>query len=473
MSEKLQYSKDLISVEDDNNISKIFYDGRYIASLKMDYDEMKSSIVLFDINKKYNLIGFFNESIAQIIPASFTFPIKELIFENFPITHNDFYDIFRKFKKEYEDNINIVDIELNSMQCIKRVVIQIQLPKNTHYIQQAYLRNFSSNNEVWKLNNQKEEARIFVFNKYKNSIVTIGNTPIELKYGQKIKSIAKESEFYSLAMEQFMRRVYETYTPPIFDKLIKNPKIVNLTEEEEEITVDYILLTWGRTRECRKRLKEVYVKTARIFAEDYEGKKLPNITVGIEPKFLRKWHEDHMMTFLAPNSDEHRKLSHHLLNLHWKIIKTRSPYTFLTSDNPVVFFNSYYEKEKKKGNDFMNRQIENFKKYMDFDNWEGFLETRGDLGKAIANKGVEIYLPISPIICLCLYDKETTKTLLTPQKINREIILQADEYIFSHQNRLNFIKKIISKNPGCVDRNGNRQEIRASFKNILKSRQNK
>ncbi|GAG84255.1 unnamed protein product, partial [marine sediment metagenome] len=90
MSEKLQYSKDLISVEDDNNISKIFYDGRYIASLKMDYDEIKSSIVLFDINKKYNLIGFFNESIAQIIPASFTFPIKELIFENFPITHNVF-----------------------------------------------------------------------------------------------------------------------------------------------------------------------------------------------------------------------------------------------------------------------------------------------------------------------------------------------------------------------------------------------
>ena len=44
----------------------------------------------------FNLIGFFNETIPQIILASFTFPIKELIFENFPITHNDFNDIFKK-----------------------------------------------------------------------------------------------------------------------------------------------------------------------------------------------------------------------------------------------------------------------------------------------------------------------------------------------------------------------------------------
>ncbi len=55
----------------------------------------------------------------------------------------------------------------------------------------------------------------------------------------------------------------------------------------------------------------------------YKGKKLPNIAVRIDPNFSRKWHEDHMMTFLAPNSDEHRKMLHLLLNLHWKIIKTK------------------------------------------------------------------------------------------------------------------------------------------------------
>ena len=471
MSIKLQYSKDLISVEDDNDVSKIFYDGQYIASFKMDYYEMKSSIVLFDINEKYNLLGFFNETITQIILASFTFPIKELIFENFPITHNDFNDIFKKFKKEYEGNINIVDIELDSMQCIKQVVIQIQLPKNTHYIQQAYLRNFSSNSELWKPNNRKEKARIFVFNKHKNSIENIGNTSIELHYGQKIRTIAKEDQFYSLAMEQLMRKVYETDSPPIFDELIQNPKITILNGEEMGIVADYILLTWVRTKEHRKLLEELWVKTGRIFAEDYKGKKIPpNIKIEVNPKFLQRVHEKSMITFLAPKSYEYKKLSHRLLNLRRKIIKTKFPHTFLTSDNPVVFFNSYYEKEKKKGNDFMNIQIENLKEHRDFDNWVGFIEVRGELGKGPHNKGIEIYLPISPKICICLYDKETTKTMLTPHKINREIILQANEYIFSHHDRLNFIKKIISKNPSCVDRDGNRQEIRASFRNILKSK---
>lgn len=470
LPKKLNYSTDLISIEEDNGIDKIFYDGQYLASMKTIYNDTESSVsnILFDINKEYDLIGFFNKSITHIILASFAYPIKELIFENFPITHRAFNDIFNKIRETYDDKINIVNFELDSMKCIKRIVIQIQLPKNTHYIQQAYLRKFSSNSEIWKQRNRKDKARIYVFNKYKNSIETIGNTPKELKYGQKIKSIAKDNEFYSLAMEQIMRRVYEKFVPPIFDKLIKNPKLANVTKAEKEIIVDYIILTWGRTKECRKAIKEMYLKTVRIFAEDYKGKKLPNVTIEMDPQFLRKFHEDHMMSFLAPFSNEHKKLSHLLLNLHWKIIKTKFPSTFLTSDNPVVFFNSYYDKEKEKGNDYMSRQIENFKNYMDFENWEGFVEIRGKFGRAIANKGVEIYLPISPQICICLYDTEITKTLLTPSKINREIILQADEHIFSHHNRLNFIKKIIIKNPDCVDRDGNRQEVRASFKNILK-----
>ena len=470
MPTKLEYLVDLISVEDDKGISKIFYDGQYLASMKIQYDESKSSVrnILFNISKKFNLIGFFNKTLTQVIPISFTYPIKELIFENFPITPDDFNDIFKKIKEKFEDNINVVDIKLGSNQCLKRIVIKILLPKNTHYIQQAYLRNFSSNSEMWKPGNRKEKARIFVFSKRKNSIESLGNTPKELKYGQKTESIAKENEFYSLAMEQLMRRVYETYTPPILAELIRNPKIVKLTEEEKEVIVDYIILTWTRTRECRKQLKEIYIKTVRLFAEDYKAKKLPNVRIEMDPNFLKKWHEEHMMTFLSPHSDEHKKLSHRLLNFNWKIIKTKIPIKFLTSDNPVIFFNSYYENEKKKGNDYMNNQIKNFKKFMNFDKWQGFVEIKGELGKSIGNKGVEIYLPISPNICLCLYDKETTKRLLTPSKINREIILQADEHIFSHHNKLNFVKKIISKNPACVDRDGNRQEIQASFKNVLK-----
>ena len=83
------------------------------------------------------------------------------------------------------------------------------------------------------------------------------------------------------------------------------------------------------------------------------------------------------------------------------------------------------------------------------------------------NIGVEIYLPISPNLCLCLYDKETTKKLLTPNRINREIILQANKYVFSQHKRLSFIKKILLKNPNYINRDGNRNIVKASFKKIL------
>jgi hypothetical protein len=204
---------------------------------------------------------------------------------------------------------------------------------------------------------------------------------------------------------------------------------------------------------------------------DYKGKKLdPNIKIEVNPRSLQRIHEEMIISSLAPSSESHIMLSRRLLDLRWKIIKTKFPYTFLTSDNPVVFFNSFYEKEKKKGNDFINKQIEVFKKHRDFDNWEGFIEVKSKLGRAPMNNGIEIYLPISPAICLCIFDEETTNSLLTPQKINREIVLQSDEYVFSHHNRLNFVKKIISNNPSCVDKDGERNEIRASFRKILSSK---
>ena len=180
-----------------------------------------------------------------------------------------------------------------------------------------------------------------------------------------------------------------------------------------------------------------------------------------------------MVRFLDHRTDSYKMLSNRLLNLEWKIIKKNKPYTYLTSDYPIVFYNSYYEKEKKIGNDFMNEQIERFKDIAELKDWEGYIEFKGELGKAPMNKGIEIYLPISATVCLCLYDKTITKKLLTPPKINREIIIQADNYIFSSHNKLDFIKKIISKNPSCVDKDGNRQEIRASFRKIIKSKLNK
>ena len=97
----------------------------------------------------------------------------------------------------------------------------------------------------------------------------------------------------------------------------------------------------------------------------------------------------------------------------------------------------------------------------------GLIELKGELGRAPMAKGIEIYLPISPKICICIFEKIDSSKPLIPSKINKEIVLQADEYVFSHRNKFGFVKKILAKNPEYINRDGRRQEIKASFKRLL------
>lgn len=471
LEDKEQVSKNLLVKKVNDEFELFHISGQYLSKFCFGYDEVHSSFnyIFHDVAKGFDVVNIFNEFITSIILVALTLSIKEIIFNSLPINERDFNDIFKKFKNLYENNIDIIDIKLDLEKYIQQVIIKVQLQQNTHYIQQAYLRNFSSNIGIWSPKNQKDKARIFVFNKYKNSEEIIGNTPTELKYGQKIISIAKEDYFYSVAMEQLMRQTYEKNAPLIFHKLIREKTTKGLNDEEKRIIMDYIILTWQRPKETRKRLKETWEKAFKIFAEDYKGKKIPsNIIIEANPEFLRRTQEEMMLKFLYPESESYKMLSPRLLSLNWRIIKTNNPHFFLTSDNPVVFYNSYYEKEKRKGNDYITKKIQNFKRLARLNDSIGFIELKGELGRAPMAKGIEIYLPISPRICICIFEKLDSTKPLIPTKINREIVLQADEYIFSHQKRFGFIKKILVKNPEYINRDGRRQEIKASFKRVLK-----
>lgn len=467
------FSRNLLIRKVNQEYELLHISGQYLSTFSFNYDEKHCSFkyTFLDVAKGFDVLNIFNEIITSMILDALTHSIKEIILKSLPINERELYIIFKKFKNTYKDSVAIVEIELGLEELIQQIIIKLQLQKNTHFIQQAYLRNFSSNIELWKPTNKKKKARIFVFSKYKNSEEVIGNTTTELKYGLKILNIAKEDYFYTIVMEQLMRQTYEKNTPPILDKLIRSKTTKGLIDEEKRNIVDYIILTWQRSKEARKCLKESWEKIFKIFAEDYKGKKIPpNIRIEANPEFLRRTQEEMIIRFLYPKSEHYKTISSRLLNLNWRIIKTNSPYFFLTSDNPVVFYNSYYEKEKRKGNDYITKKIQNFKNLISLNDSRGIIEFKGDLGKAPMAKGIEIYLPISPRICLCIFDKIDSMKPLIPTKINREIILQADEYIFSHQKRFGFIKKILSKNPEYINRDGRRQEIKASFKKGLNNK---
>jgi hypothetical protein len=155
----------------------------------------------------------------------------------FPLKLQLINQVLDIFKKEYENDFIIENIEEKS----KGVDIKIKInqPKRTHYIQQAYLRNFSSNKAQWVLDNKKKKARIFVFDKTVGKLVNIGNTPSEINYGQKIENIAFEEYFYSLGLEKFIADTLEKEIPPLFDKILNKKTLGILTPNEKKTFTKY------------------------------------------------------------------------------------------------------------------------------------------------------------------------------------------------------------------------------------------
>jgi len=205
------------------------------------------------------------------------------------------------FKKDYENSFKIESVKEYGSSC--DIEITISQPKRTHYIQQAYLRNFSSNINDWLPNNDKKKARIFVYDKLKEQIVNIGNTDSENKYGQKIENIAFEEYFYSLSLEKFLADTLEKEIPPIFNKLTAAKTISSLKPSEKETIVKYLILTWNRPTETREHIKESFEKGIIEAIKMNPKLEVPKNAIPVmNEDYLRFHHESQILRFLDSNS---------------------------------------------------------------------------------------------------------------------------------------------------------------------------
>ncbi len=440
--------------------------GKEIVLINRKGNKSESSIsyTFQNFKDEFNTFDCLHELVFEVILGTLMESFDILIFNSVPLRQYDFMRIFQSFKNTYEDLINISDIRLDSQDFISQLVIQIKNIENTHYNQQAYLRNFSSNKEDWEPNRKKSKARVFVYNKKKTTIHKIGDTVIENTKGLKIESIAKKERFYSLPVEQLMRKTLEKDTPLILEKIIKFKSIRLLSNKEREVLAKYIVLTWNRTLEYRERLKESTNKFLNLYVKDFTDIKPINDQIIEITKFaLRRQHE---LQMLEPfKSIKNFDIISHVLNFEWRLIKARTPNYFLTSDNPVVFYNSYYQHQKRLGNDYINKEINRFREIANFSKGSMYEFYSPYPERAHRQKGVEIYFPISPKLCICLYDKQDNIKPLILKRINKEIVLQANKFIFSHKKDFQFVKKILKNNPELKDRKGKRAIV-----NPLKSR---
>jgi len=446
-------------IKEDQFIKVFNVNKEAVCSLKLDFDEdnLEMSYEITSFNGEYTKIPSVWEIINTLIESALINSCGKLEIDSIPMEKKDLVILVdQAYKKLFDNRFKIIKIKQKPL---LNVVFEIKQQKNTHYIQQAYLRNFSSNKSEWKVSGDKDKARIFRFSKKTHTLDTLGNTDIEKKYGPKISSIAKEEYFYSLIFEVFIANTLEKDMPLILDKIFAIKSIGSLSEYEKMILVQCLLFTLLRPKEARLKIRESMEKAILIEAKRYFKDELPDGTEAVyKDPLLKTHHEKQILDFIAPNSPFY--IVDHLLKFEFRLLKARGLDFFITSDNPVILNNTYYLREKKKRNDFIKKNIERLKEEISNEGSTIVMENTSDHPeRGLRVKGIEFYFPISPQLCLCIYDKQEGISPLSLYKIKREIILQSNQYIYSHSNKLDFIEKVIKRNPDCVDKDGKRSIV--------------
>lgn len=191
--------------------------------------------------------------------------------------------------------------------------------KNQHIVPQHYLRGFSKDRD----NSSIENA---------NKRICRYNIREPLKPYAAIKKICKESYYYGKYeyLEQALSEL-ENRQARVLKKLITNKRINGLTSDDELFLLMFIMLLRARTESAR----QLAVKIAETFGKDIcqmylEKNNLHDLTakVTVNPE----WAHFHTMSNLLEKAFI-------ISDLYPILLINESKKHFITSDNPVVFYN--------------------------------------------------------------------------------------------------------------------------------------
>jgi len=268
--------------------------------------------------------------------------------------------------------------------------------KNQHYVPQFLLKNFSSRGDK------------FIWAYDKNEKHNIHNQIKE----RPIKKVASEEYFYDqfksnkIGSYEYVLQQAEDATAPIIANLIKSKNIKDLSEEDRRTLSFFVTLQNLRTK-GQLLQTEIFMNNLSEQLEEKAKIKIPDV----DPK--RIW-----FSMLERSTS----FSEHLMNKVWMLCESNN--SFLISDNPVTLQNT-----------------------------TDTSKIRGTLG--LDSFGIEIYLPISPSITLCLFCEKLFKDsgyhknyipnlTCKPENIENINSLQiafSQRFIFSHKNDFEAVKK--------------------------------
>jgi hypothetical protein len=223
--------------------------------------------------------------------------------------------------------------------------------KKQHFIPKFYLKYFSVNS----LNKS-----IGIFNLSSSKFIQAGD----------LRNQAYKDYFYGsdLKVEDAFSKI-EGETALIIKSIIENDTIPKRMSDEHDTLLTFIMLFHARTVYALERINEFIDKVLKsVLSED------SRFTDGINTFNFHLKHGIHRVL------KETALLIPLVYDLHFKIILNKTDVPFITSDHPVVLYNQFLEARKKYGSN------------------TGF-----------ANKGLEVFVPLSPSHIVIFFDKDVYK----------------------------------------------------------------
>ncbi len=221
--------------------------------------------------------------------------------------------------------------------------------KRQHFVPRFYLRRFSKDGKSINIWNIKQEKKILAAN--------LRNQCYRNYFYGKNSVVEKALSTVEANAAQVLRSIEAMPVPP------------SPGSAEHQFLVLYILMQYGRTQHIADELDEMTDKLGKHLVKDtiaLEGIDPNSLSIGLEEPALSALS---IATMCYPI----------LFDLECKILVNRTTADFVTSDNPVVFYN----------------QLMSFRK--DGSN-TGF-----------AAKGLKIFMPIDPQLTILLYDSHVYK----------------------------------------------------------------
>lgn len=274
--------------------------------------------------------------------------------------------------------------------------------KNQHYVPQFLLKNFSSRKGkfIWAYDRDEKYS---------------ANNQIKERA---IKRVASEEFFYDqfknskIGSYEYALQEVDDAAAPIIKKVIRTKSIKNLSEKDRKTLSFFIILQNART-------KGHLLQTEGLMNTVYEQlKQKGNIKIKkVDSK--KTWFS------MLKQSPSFYKI---LMNKVWMLSESNN--SFYISDNPVALQNSTNESK-----------------------------IRGTLG--LESFGIEIYLPLSPSLTLCLfceklfqnsgYNKNYIENLTCEpenvKNLNSFQIAYSHRFVFSHKNEFDLVKTQLRNSP--------------------------